>query len=404
MKVGNVPKKDVPTKAPPILPLIIEEDDETYDKVTHTLRVIPNDNASPSYKASFRVLEGTEDVRVIIHHPEEVMKVVVGLNATTSTQRLALARTMVKGNARTQFDQAVVTKCLSRMVERAEAEADEAAAQAIRDAGWDVADNYHADDIHLYLNDMVASLIPPKSLAKVKRQLRRNCRKPTGMGIRKYYQNLYRINVQEIPKLPPFQVTSSFRDDEFIDIILYGTPKKWSIKMEEQGFDPMDHTPEAVVAFMEQLEAAEELTDEGTTVKSKDKNSKHSKSDKKKDGKHSDKKGSKYCEHHGHCAHSTEECRLNKKAKKDHGSGKGKYGNREWKRKATEEAVTSKQELAVLVKKVMRKELASVDRKRKSKDEDGDNFLVETLSKDLDGFSYNDMDNMSVDSSDEISV
>ena len=113
MKVGNVPKKDVPTKAPPILPLIIEEDDETYDKVTHTLRVIPNDNTSPSYKATFRVLEGTKDVRVIIHHPEEVMKVVTGLNAQTTTQRLALARTMVKGNARTQFDQAVVAKCLS---------------------------------------------------------------------------------------------------------------------------------------------------------------------------------------------------------------------------------------------------------------------------------------------------
>lgn len=174
--------------------------------------------------------------------------------------------------------------------------------------------------------------------------------------------------------------------------------------MEEQGFDPMEYTPEAVVAFMEQLEAAEELTDEGITVKSKDKNSKHSKSDKKKEGKNSEKKGSKYCEHHGHCAHSTEECRLNKKAKKEHGKEKGKYGNREWKRKATEEVVTSKQELAVLVKKVMRKELAAVDKKRKSKDEDGDNFLVETLSKDLEGFSYNDMETMSVDSSDEISV
>jgi hypothetical protein len=65
--------------------------------------------------------------------------------------------------------------------------------------------------------------------------------------VQQYFQNLYRINNQEIPNLPPFEVLQNFCEDKFIDIILYGTTGSWAREMEWQGFDPMDHTAKEVV-------------------------------------------------------------------------------------------------------------------------------------------------------------
>jgi hypothetical protein len=94
------------------------------------------------------------------------------------------------------------------MQNRALEAADDAAAQAIIDAGWDQADNYHNNDWEGYCRGMVEKLVPSRVLAKVKCHLCRHCRKPADMSVRHYYQNLYRINNQEIPNLPPF---GSFR-------------------------------------------------------------------------------------------------------------------------------------------------------------------------------------------------
>ena len=102
------------------------------------------------------------------------------------------------------------------------------------------------------------------------------------MGIREYYQNLFRINSQEIPALPPFAANQAFRDDEFVDIILFGTPTSWAREMDRQGFDPMDNTAEEVVAFMEQLESAE-VHDKGSADVKSNKANKSS-SSKKKNG------------------------------------------------------------------------------------------------------------------------
>ena len=56
--------------------------------------------------------------------------------------------------------------------------------------------------------------------------------------------------------------------------------------------------------------------------------------------------------------------------------------------------------------KSVKKTLASADKKRKSSDSDDDNdcFLVDTLTKDLDGFNYEDMEKLDVDDEDEVSV
>jgi hypothetical protein len=218
------------------------------------------------------------------------------------------------------------------------------------------------------------------------------------MSVRQYYQNLYRINNQEIPNLPPFGEHQNFREDEFIDIILYGTPGSWAREMERQGFDPMDHTAEEVVAFMEQLESAESHEKTATKVEAK-KSDKSSSKKKSKEG--SSKKETKYCEIHGHCAHSTEECRSkNKRYKTDKSDSKNGNKNKTWKRNANEETLVSKKELAVLIKKAVKKEVSTKENKKRKSSDDEEGFLVECLSKPLDGFNYKDMENLNIDDDD----
>jgi hypothetical protein len=47
--------------------------------------------------------------------------------------------------------------------------------------------------------------------------------------------------------------------DEVVNILLFATPNSWQVKMEEQNWDPMDHTPTEVVDFMECLESAKAM-------------------------------------------------------------------------------------------------------------------------------------------------
>jgi hypothetical protein len=111
MKVGSIPRKETPTKQPPILSLTIDDDEETSKgkTVKHSLRVNPADVDSNMYKSSILVLDGTEDVRTIIKHPSEINRVLVGLNVTTITNKLRVAHTLLTGNALTQFNAAVQT-------------------------------------------------------------------------------------------------------------------------------------------------------------------------------------------------------------------------------------------------------------------------------------------------------
>ena len=402
MKTASIPRKETPTKQPPLLPLVLDNEENSEGKtVSHTLRVNPSSNDSNTYKAYVLVLNGTESVRTIIKQPTEISKVITGLNVRNIQDKLRIARTLVEGNALTQLNAGVMKHLEKRYNQRVLDAADDAAAQEIVNHGIDHADNYSNDDFQAYLQEMVTKLVPSKALAKVKRYIRRQCRKPTDMSIRQYYQNLFRINTQEIPALPPFGTDQNFRDDEFIDIILFGTPKGWAQEMERQGFDPMDHSPEEVVSFMEQLEAAESFDKNSSKVAANP-----SKSGKKKSSeKGNSKKELKYCDVHGECGHSTDECRAKKRAKNGSDKSGGKFSNKTWQRNANKSSDEAKKEIALLVKQALRKEIKAADKKRKSsEDSDGDCFLAEALGSPLDGFNYEQMENLKISNDDEISV
>ena len=109
---------------------------------------------------------------------------------------------------------------------------------------------------------VVIDLLPRKILAKVKRSMRRDMRKPHDMKIREYYHNLQRLNEEELPNLPPYGIAQNLSQDEMLDILLFGTPRSWQNEMECQGFDPMEKTIQEVVDFMENLESVEPAKEE----------------------------------------------------------------------------------------------------------------------------------------------
>ena len=225
-------------------------------------------------------------------------------------------------------------------------------------------------------------------------------RKPVDMSVRKYYQVISRINNEELPHLPPFGNGQFLNSDEVLDILLFGTPRSWQTKMDRQGFDPIEKGLLATVDFMENLESTEEKTFQEVKPKNKKKGSDKGSGETKNSSK---KTAPYFCKVHGpNYTHDTVDCRAAKKSD----SSKGKCPNKTWSRKADEVTSASKKELAALVATTIKKEvkagvkkqLASVSKKRKSDNADSDEecALVQMLEKNLDGFNYQQMESLTL--------
>ena len=106
-------------------------------------------------------------------------------------------------------------------------------------------------------------------------------------------------------------------------------------------------------------------------------------------------------EHGANWTHNTKDCRFLKEKKT------GGFKNKTWNRKASEASDQSKKDLAAIlskaVNKAVKKQLASVDKKRKSDDEEGECYLVDTLTQELEGFNYETMEGLTIED-DEVSV
>ena len=348
-------------------------------------------------------------------------QVITGLNVTDGPAQYNMYLNMLQGTALALFKQEA-DKAARTVLDAAilAAGRDANARQAVRLAGY--IPHLTTEMVLTAKRATLSALIPNKVVAMVKRFLRRECRKPADMKVRTYYQHLVRMNQDELPMLPPFGNEQHLKDDEVVDILCYGTPKSWSREMDRQGFDPLIHTPVQVVDFLERIEQSEDF--DGQKVDHSQKtngNGKKGSSKKQSNGK----PGGKYCMLHGKGSHTTEECHtLKEQAKKmksdsSDSSGKKKFGNKTWTRKADDSTNISKKELAAFVKKAVAKkvkELNSLDKKRKADDDDSSvdlnafdkkpaakpvakrqiNF-ADMLDGDLKDFNYNDMEKLTIE-------
>ena len=265
-------------------------------------------------------------------------------------------------------------------------------------------------DVNQSIEEMIEAILPRRVLARVKRFLRRECRKPHDMKVKIYLQHLLRINHGELDNLPPFQPNQNLSMDELLDIVLFGTPKSWQKEMDRQGFDPMIKTLNEVTHFMEQIEAAEEFEPKpNNNDKSKNKSSNKGKGYSKTPNGNS----KPFCMYHGQCGHTSEECTVlqemskQKKAKFERGSSSNNYNNsskKDWKKKAHDGNYKSKKDLAAFVKKAVKsgvqKELQ--DKKRKAAEET--ELDLNALEQELKDFNYTEMEKLQLsDNEDNIS-
>ena len=398
-----------------IIPL---DDDEAHHKLTKEnsisweLHTIPGDNNSPTYKVQCRVLTGEESVRQMLRWKKDLEKVCIGLNATTLAEKRPIMVACMRPRVETLFEATLVARAEVRYNEAlATARQNDQGTGATVNEDAVIAQTFnhyrHVDHLEIALQEVLQGLMPSKILAKVKRQTRREMRKPLGMKVRAYCQNLLRVNTDEIPNLPPFAADQALSADEILDILLHGTPRSWQNEMERQGFDPVEKGLYPTVDFMENLEGLEEKSLAHEAESSPKEKSKTKSKGKSTDG--AKKKTTHYCSFHGpNWSHDTADCRSLKEGKKE-----GKSPNKTWTRKADEVTSKSKKELAAFLAKTVKeevkagvkKELAAVGKKRKSKstDDEQECALVEMFDKNLKGFNYDDMDAMSVNSDGEVS-
>ena len=380
-----------------ILPLIPEEEDPLTkaNSVTFDLRTSPNDNHSPTYKYTARILTGQENARTIIYWKQDVMKICHGLHITEPRNSIRICETLSKGRPLAMIKHRIDSHCEAAKREAYDSAADEPAKATIRARNpEEYCTNAHILD---GLNYVITQLVPPKSLQKVKRYLRRECRKPFEMRVRNYYQHLFRINSDEIPHLPPQGANQGLTEDDIVDILMYAVPKSWVREAEVQGFDALTHRPHQVVDFLERIEEAEKVDTKVNNNNIKKKSGKDSKGGSRKTQKKSsgerDSDGQKFCRLHGWGHHSTDECKNIKswaeEAKKKHHSGKS------WKDSADEGKKYTKKEVNAMTKQAFNKGVkkgSSSNKKRKSDDDDS----VHIAELDFDKFNFEDMQDRAV--------
>ena len=370
-----------------------QEDEIPSEYATQfTLKSQPTVDDSPKYKVTVRVLQGNESVRQSLGWHAQIDKVCTGLNLTTYATKVPVIESMLNATPLSLFKAALTKYQRVRQLDRIEAEADDDAKDAIRAQPIDHADNCNVVDVDKAVKDVVQALLPRRVLARVKRFIRRECRKPADMTVRKYFQNLLRLNTEILPKLPPFGNFQTIQDEELTDILLYGTPKSWQKEMDKQGFDPLENGVYEVVNFMERIEATEDFDSKATPAyKIPKKSKKGSPSGSKKDSK----KPGFYCTHHGeNHTHDSKQCFvLHPELKKSK--------NKSWSKKASDGQAKAKADLNAFIQAEVAKGikkgvkvLAAFDKKRKARNDDSsDNNLC---AFDLKEFDYSKLQNLSI--------
>ena len=394
-KSGPPAHEPVLTLAPPQIKYRREQ------TATFKLRVSPTDNDSALYEMVVPFYDGTGTLQECIHARVNLRKVFVGLNANTGADQDRIAQQLLKGVALESYEAGREKRHLERWDEArevaraaSEGQGENARQQAAAAAGAAEPD-LHVEDVLAGLNMMVTAKAPHKALQKAKRDVRRRMRKPAEMTIRDWWAHIQRIVTRDLLNLPPdFEGNVSIQADELMDILLYSIPQSWVREMDKFDLDPFASASETL-AFCERMEASEEHDKSAATQK---KSGSGNNNNKAKKAKKNNNKGSDsyYCQYHGsNNTHNTDECHVVKKLIASAGQSSGSK-NKTWSRKkdgksnkgGDDKKKTDKKELAAFIKQSVRKELNTVEsRKRKSTDDDDEDLEANLAEMDFDVLS-----------------
>ena len=410
----------------PLVPITQNELDKT-SSVVYPLYSNPADTNSTTHKVTVRRLNGNEDVRTMIEWSKDGNKVLNGLAITADNQcaqAVTVCLSMMDGRVSALFSCRCERFKELRMQQRAKtaydnAAGDDAAKQAAKDAiinaGVEVDDNKRLNHIRPALNDTLTALMPKKVLARCKRHLRRHCRKPRDMKIREYCHLVSMMNAQEFTHLPPWKANQQLPDEEILDIILFGIRKSWEKEMDRQGFDPLDRSLADVIAKLEDIESAEGFDAEATKVPAK---TTKKKSPPKPSNESNQGNNKKHCLYHGWGGHTTDECdklkQQVKKLKADNNNNNSSNGKKDantkksggdWKKKA-EQAKKEGDGFAMTMNKIVQKAVKSAikSNKRRSRDDSSEGSLAAFDKMEVEGFDYDQMENLVISEDGEILI
>ena len=198
---------DGKTKQRQLLPLVNESVEKISkdDLVSFTLNTTPGTTGGADVKYSMRILKGTEDIRTGMTWMRNMEHVFKGLgltanNATTGKGQDAIVQQTTKGNFLSLYNTNHAAKCAAAQVLEAEAAKQRSKANGETDVQADAA---HAaemakdckefcspDTVKAAYRAALELSWPSKALQRVKRYLRRHCRKPADMGVKEFANHL----------------------------------------------------------------------------------------------------------------------------------------------------------------------------------------------------------------------
>jgi len=308
-----VPREFPRVRETAALPLIPAVEDETgRRKMSFKLYTDPANEASPKVTVTMFVLTGGESLREHLVWRENLDKVIRGLNLDTPLKKDGTISQLVVGAASTSYQKGIKDSLDSlwsvQQEEAAQAVRGAIAGREIRAQAAQAAvprPELREQDITAGLQNIIRDRCPYQVLETQKRFMRRNMRKPGDVTTRTYVNYLTRINDQELPLLPPFNINQALNEYEIKDIIHNGLPPSWKAEMIRQGFDPLLNPLEQLVHFCERLEATEHAEPRSATATRVVQTTNVAKKPPKKAhvGKHA-----KWCEVHHSNSHNTKDC------------------------------------------------------------------------------------------------
>ena len=381
----------------PLLDKVLTTDD--FEAKTKTMYEVPINPAEPT-KGTFTCMivhiNGNEDLRGIIQWKKDIESIVTGKGIEKPEVMVKLTLDRCTGAPRNSYEAFIEGQRATRQLAAMElannppVQGDGEAARVFtqrlnaHNAAVEQAKALTKEDHTKALQQVIEDASPNDVLAQQIRMMKHEMKKPYDLKVKAYVSMLLKINLLELPELPPFAgKAQSLSKADLVEIVRYGVPQKWQHQLRLQNFDTSKHTFQELIKFMEAQEEAEE------SIPQSKKKSKHN-YDKNKGEE-------KWCAiHHSH-THNTEDCRDNKKNKnnkpyKKTGNQKNNsnHGNKTWSRQSDENKKFTQAEVNSLVAKEVKKAKATwttQNKKRKNNSEEEANMVI--LDSDTESINSN---------------
>ena len=192
---------------------------------TYKLRTTPADPTSPIYELSLPFFEeGSPEEWILFRRG--LTAVLKGQNITTGPPSYAVAKTLLRGDALTVFEQAEIAR------------------------GTQTMPHYEK-----CLDDVAEHVFPEKAGQIQKRYMRRNIHFSKDYTVKAWVARVKELNgyLKDFPDHNG-TATQPLDPDELMDILEYGVPASWRREFTVQGFDPVDQGIRKFVEFCTRLE------------------------------------------------------------------------------------------------------------------------------------------------------